>query len=161
MASQLSVNTLTRIARECAKRGFRSWRWLPAVALLAALPLSSCSDDSSPQRGRPKTDSPLSDWSIKVYIGPPGKEQRVDLRPIPEVSFGSAELVDVAANGNVPASPSGLLSGAKPALAGAAGSPSGKSAKKPSSHAEAVVGSDDGGVEFECRASSMLGPPSA
>jgi hypothetical protein len=97
-----------------------AWRCLAAALVAAALPLSSCSDDSSSPRSKQPAEPPASDWSIKIFVGEGASAKRVDLRPVPALSFGDQPLAQALA-GKVPAQPGELMAAGAPKLAAAAG----------------------------------------
>lgn len=59
------------------------------VVLLATV-VVSCSGEGVLQPQAPSTDEAgLSEWSIRIFVGDGEKRQRVDLPPVPQLSFGS------------------------------------------------------------------------
>ena len=124
-----------------------AWRCIAAALVAAALPLSSCSDDASSPRSKQPAEPPASDWSIKIFVGEGASAKRVDLRPVPSLSFGDQPLAQALA-GKVPAQPGELMAGGAPKLAAAAGSGEGHPSG-PGSKPQALIDGADGGAVVE------------
>lgn len=131
MARNLSVNSVSSLSVV---------RLLTLVGAVLAL-LVSCSDNDEAHRGkkaRPAADE--STWAIHVYVGEPGARKRVDIAPVPEVSFpaGPTQFAPL------PASPSDLWN-----LDSSTRSRPATETSEPGSNTQAVIGdADGGGKEF-------------
>ncbi len=126
----------------------RRWQQLVLFGSLFLLGGVSCSDDDVGSPKKPSQPDPLSEWSIKIFVGKPGREQRVDLGPIRELSFPGLDVPSVY-DGALPGSAEELFKMQPP------GFPSLSPAKKhgadtsPSSKPTAAIGVGDGGVVYE------------
>lgn len=126
----------------------RIWRWLAAAFVASALPLSSCSEDTGSRAGKKPAEPPESEWSIKIFVGEGAASKRVDLRPVRELSFGGQDLTQAVA-GDVPSSPTDLMSSGPLQLSGAKAGSTGGKVSGPGSKPQALIGGEDGGAVLE------------
>ena len=62
-------------------------RSLLALVVLFSLAASCSGDDGGSPSKKPQAPDDANQWAVHVYIGEPGAWTRVDLGPVPEVSF--------------------------------------------------------------------------
>ena len=57
----------------------------------------SCSSDTDGSHKAPSNKvDPLSQWNIHLYVGKPGQQTRVDLSPVPDISFPNVQVVNAS-----------------------------------------------------------------